>query len=119
MNAAWYPAEAIMLAIGATVKADPAPKPAAVSPAASPRWSGNHFIARPMAVPYTMPAPIPATAYERYRAVSDSALPAPTQPRPANTPPSITSSLGPNVSTSQPSKGTSHVSRSTKTVKVT
>src|SRR6266446_3859613 len=64
MNAAWYPAEAIMLAMGATVKADPAPKPAAVSPAANPRWSGNHFMARPIAVPYTMPAPIPATASE-------------------------------------------------------
>src|SRR5713226_704193 len=62
MKVAWYPAEVIMLAMGATVNADPAPKPAAVNPAASPRWSGNHLSALPMAVPYTMPAPSPATA---------------------------------------------------------
>ena len=36
-----------MLAIGITVSAEPAPKPAAVSPAASPRRSGNHFSALP------------------------------------------------------------------------
>ena len=40
-----------MLAIGATVKAEPAPNPAAVRPAASPRWSGNHLSALPTAVP--------------------------------------------------------------------
>ena len=51
--------------------------------------------------------------------MSDSALPLPTQPRPAQTPPIITSSLGPNRSTSHPSNGTSQVSRRTKTVKVT
>jgi len=62
MKVAWYPAEVIILAMGATVNADPAPKPAAVNPAASPRWSGNHLRALPMAVPYTMPAPSPATA---------------------------------------------------------
>jgi hypothetical protein len=62
MNACWYPEVAIMFAMGDTVKAEPAPKPAAVRPAASPRWSGNHFIALPMAVPYTMPAPRPASA---------------------------------------------------------
>src|SRR5712692_5804469 len=108
-----------MLAMGATVNADPAPKPAAVSPAASPRWSGNHFSALPIAVPYTTPAPRPANAYEPYRAVSDSAFPLPTQPSPARTPPSITRSLGPNLSTSHPSNGTSQVSSRTNTVNVT
>src|SRR5438876_1011011 len=38
------------------VSADPAPKPAAVSPAARPRRSGNHLRALPMQVPYTAPA---------------------------------------------------------------
>jgi hypothetical protein len=33
--------------IGATVSAEPAPKPAAVMPAARPRLSGNHFSALP------------------------------------------------------------------------
>ena len=51
MNAVWYPARSIRLAMGATVSADPAPNPAAVMPAASPRWSGNHLSALPMAVP--------------------------------------------------------------------
>src|SRR5260370_5852667 len=37
MNVAWYPSDAIMLDMGKTVRADPAPKPAAVSPAANPR----------------------------------------------------------------------------------
>jgi hypothetical protein len=37
MKACWYPAELIMFAIGATVRAEPAPNPAAVRPAASPR----------------------------------------------------------------------------------
>ena len=40
-----------MLAIGETVNAEPAPNPAAVRPAARPRWSGNHFSALPTAVP--------------------------------------------------------------------
>jgi hypothetical protein len=44
------------------VSADPAPKPAAVRPAARPRRSGNHFSACPMHVPYIAPAPIPPTA---------------------------------------------------------
>jgi hypothetical protein len=47
------------LAIGATVSADPAPKPAAVNPAARPRRSGNHLSEFPTAVPYTAPAPVP------------------------------------------------------------
>ena len=46
--------------IGTTVSAEPAPKPAAVMPAARPRLSGNHFSALPMQVPYTPPAPMPA-----------------------------------------------------------
>ena len=45
-----------------TVKADPAPKPAAVKPAASPRRSENHFRALPMQVPLTAP---PDTADRR------------------------------------------------------
>ncbi len=48
-----------MLAIGTTVSAAPAPKPAAVAPAARPRRSGNHFSALPTQVPYTAPAPMP------------------------------------------------------------
>src|SRR5215472_11048923 len=59
MKVAWNPAELIMLKMGITVSAEPAPKPAAVNPAASPRCSGNHFKALPIAVPYTIPAPIP------------------------------------------------------------
>ncbi len=49
-----------MFAIGITVTAAPAPKPAAVKPAASPRLSGNHLSAVPTQVPYTQPAPMPA-----------------------------------------------------------
>src|SRR5262245_36963525 len=45
--------------MGSTVKAEPAPNPAAVNPAASPRRSGNHLRALSVAVPYTMPAPRP------------------------------------------------------------
>ena len=41
----------IMLAMGITVSAEPAPKPAAVSPAARPRRSGNHFSALPTEAP--------------------------------------------------------------------
>src|SRR5205823_13253985 len=54
-----YPALLIMAAIGMTVSAEPAPNPAAVSPAASPRRPGNHFTALPIHVPYTAPAPMP------------------------------------------------------------
>ncbi|SAL81544.1 hypothetical protein AWB66_06434 [Caballeronia telluris] len=50
-----------MFAIGITVTAAPAPKPAAVRPAARPRLSGNHLSALPTHVPYTHPAPMPAT----------------------------------------------------------
>jgi len=51
-----------MLAIGMIVKAEPAPKPAAVRPAARPRRSGNQRRALPMQVPYTPPAPMPPSA---------------------------------------------------------
>jgi len=37
--------------IGTTVAAAPAPNPAAVSPAANPRRSANHFSALPTHVP--------------------------------------------------------------------
>jgi hypothetical protein len=37
--------------IGTIVSAEPAPKPAAVRPAARPRRSGNHFSALPTQVP--------------------------------------------------------------------
>src|SRR5438067_429308 len=73
----------------------------------------------PIAVPYTTPAPRPAIAYDRYNTVSVSARPLPIQPRPAHRPPIATRSFGPNLSTSHPSNGTSHVSSSTKTVNVT
>src|SRR3954462_4427232 len=54
-----------------------------------------------------------------YSSVSDPARPLATQPNPASRPPMSTRSLGPNRSTSCPSKGTSQVSSSTNTVKVT
>ncbi len=37
--------------MGSTVNAEPSPKPAAVSPAASPRRSVNHLSELPTAVP--------------------------------------------------------------------
>ena len=43
-KAASYPLDLIMLEIGTTVRADPAPKPAAVKPAARPARSGNHLV---------------------------------------------------------------------------
>src|ERR1700748_1406466 len=54
-----------------------------------------------------------------YSSVSEPAHPLATQPNPASRPPMRTRSFGPNRSTRCPSKGTSQVSRSTKTVKVT
>jgi hypothetical protein len=50
-NAASKPLDEIMLAIGTTVSAEPAPKPAAVRPAARPRRSGNHLSALPTEAP--------------------------------------------------------------------
>src|SRR5215471_5455408 len=45
------PDEWIMLAMGTMVRATPAPYEPATRPAASPRRSGNHFIATPMQPP--------------------------------------------------------------------
>src|SRR4051794_30173690 len=50
-NADWKPLFLIIEMIGTTVRAEPAPKPAAVIPAAKPRRPGNHFSALPMQVP--------------------------------------------------------------------
>src|ERR1700687_3353814 len=98
-----------MLAIGMIVSAEPAPKPAAVRPAARPRLSGNHFKALPTAVPYTMPAPTPPTAIPTYSIHRSLAVEFKTHDRPTRTPPIATSSLGPNRSTRYPSNGTSQV----------
>src|SRR5579864_943701 len=99
-----------MLAIGITVTAAPAPKPAAVRPAARPRRSGNHFNALPTHVPYTPPAPIPAMTADTYSIGKVVAYELMTHARPAHTAPPATTGRGPNLSTSQPSTGTSHVS---------
>src|SRR5580698_6932092 len=99
-----------MLAIGITVIAAPAPKPAAVNPAARPRRSGNHFNALPTHVPYTPPAPIPAITEAVYSSASDVAQEYITHAMPAHNAPQATTGRGPNLSTSQPSTGTSHVS---------
>ena len=64
-NVVSYPCALIMLAIGNTVSADPAPNPIAVIPAASPRRSGNHLSALPTHAPYTAPAPMPPTTAPR------------------------------------------------------
>ena len=60
------------LTIGTTVAAAPAPKPAAVNPAASPRRSANHFSALPTHVPYTAPAPTPDDRRATYSIGSES-----------------------------------------------
>src|SRR6476620_8295516 len=105
-----------MAEIGTMVTAEPAPKPAAVKPAAKPRRSGNHFNALPTHVPYTAPAPIPLTTAAKYNIGRESANELMNQPRPHNTPPTITTGRGPNLSTNQPSIGTNHVSVKTKIV---
>src|ERR1700757_4298448 len=105
-----------MLAIGITVTAAPAPKPAAVKPAARPRLSGNHLSAMPTQVPYTQPAPIPAMTDATYRGERLVAWALMPQPSPAHSAPPITTGRGPNLSTSQPSTGTSHVSVTMKVV---
>src|ERR1700754_442142 len=96
-----------MLAIGTTVSAAPAPKPAAVRPAARPRRSGNHFSALPTQVPYTQPAPTPEINAAIYSTGSVGAYASRIQPRPAQIAPPITTGRGPKRSTSQPSIGTS------------
>src|SRR5213076_2695417 len=94
--------------IGMMVAAEPAPKPAAVKPAAKPRRSGNHFRAVPTQVPYTAPAPMPLIAAAIYSVVSEPAKEFITQPRPHSRPPNSTTGRGPHLSTAQPSIGTSH-----------
>src|SRR5579864_1460104 len=108
-----------MLAIGMTVSAAPAPKPAAVSPAARPRLSGNHLRALPTQVPYTAPAPMPPTTAEKYSTPRDVAYEFMTQDKPARIPPTSTTGRGPNRSINQPSTGTSQVSQSTNTENAT
>src|SRR5262245_57253969 len=105
--------------IGTTVAAAPAPKPAAVSPAASPRLSANHLSALPTHVPYTAPAPTPAIAATTYSIVSECPNGFSVHDRATTTPPNITTIRGPNRSTNHPSMGTSHVSVATKIVNAT
>src|ERR1700729_3091752 len=89
-----------------------------VSPTHKPRWSGNVFGALPIAPPYTIPAPIPPTPYQKYRVLIVSARPDPTQPSPTRTAPTPSMNLGPIRSTKYPSNGTSQVSSATNKVKV-
>src|SRR5580765_8377880 len=89
---------------------EPAPNPAAITPAARPRLSGNHFNATPMHPQYTMAAPTPATAYEAYNVVSDCACPNPAQPSPHMTPAMVIRTLGPRLSIIQPHSDMAQVS---------
>src|SRR5919197_5331799 len=102
--------------MGYTVAAAPAPKPAAVSPAASPRRSANHFNALPTHVPYTAPAPTPDIAAARYSIGSELANELSAHAIATTPPPNMTTMRGPKRSTNQPSTGTSHVSVATKIV---
>src|SRR5665213_3522573 len=108
-----------MFESGITVTAAPAPNPAEVKPAAKPRRPANHFSAFPMHVPYTIPAPTPATTAPAYNTVSEWAFASITHAIPERTPPVATMTRGPYLSTSAASNGTSHVSTSTKIVKET
>ncbi len=72
-----------------------------------------------MHVPYTHPAPMPATTAPRYSTGSDCAAASMSQAAPTITPPNTTTSRGPKRSTSQPSTGTSHVSVRTNIVNAT
>src|SRR5207237_6204122 len=105
--------------IGTTVAAAPAPKPAAVSPAAKPRRSANHLSALPTHVPYTAPAPTPDSVAARYSIGSDAAYEFSVHAHATTMPPNITTMRGPNRSTNHPSTGTSHVSVATKIVNAT
>src|SRR6266850_5001999 len=109
----------MVLMIGTTVAAAPAPKPPAVKPAASPRRSANHFSALPTQVPYTQPAPMPDMIAATYSMGSDVATLFRPQPMATITPPIMTTTFGPNLSTNQPSIGISQVSASTKTLNAT
>src|ERR1700709_486297 len=108
-----------MCEIGPTVAADPAPKPAAVMPAAKPRRVGNHFSALPTQVPYTAPAPTPPIAAARYRSGKDEATEFRAHAIAHNKPPATTTGRGPYLSTRYPSIGTSQVSVTTKIVNAT
>ncbi|MCY1310263.1 hypothetical protein D9M68_976430 [compost metagenome] len=88
-----------MLAMGTTVSAEPAPNPAAVIPAASPRRLGNHFSALPTQVPYTAPAPRPPIAAATYSMGSDDAIELRAQAMAHSKPPPTTTGRGPYLST--------------------
>src|SRR5580698_7144126 len=103
--------------MGITVAAVPAPKPAAVRPAARPRRSGNHLSALPTQVPYTAPAPIPDKAAATYNSHNEPATEFRAQAQATKTPPKATTTRGPNRSTNHPSIGTSHVSVAMKMLK--
>ena len=105
-----------MLATGMTVTAAPAPKPAAVAPAARPRLSGNHFSELPEQVPYTAPAPAPVRIWAKYRNPKLEALEQRIQPMVLKMAPKIMTGRGPNLSTPHPSRGTSQVSKNRKMV---
>ncbi|HEY6237329.1 MAG TPA: hypothetical protein VIW69_19665 [Candidatus Elarobacter sp.] len=106
----------IMTVNGITVTAAPAPNPADVRPAAKPRRPANHLSALPMHVPYTMPAPTPATTPPVYSIAKLCAFASITHAMPASSPPIATMIRGPYLSTSAASNGTSQVSTTTKIV---
>src|SRR5262245_57638114 len=105
--------------MGSTVKAEPAPNPAAVNPAASPMRSGNHLRPLPVAVPYTMPASRPpaiAPTYNHARVLAHELI---TQASPTMIPPKPTINVGPKRSTRYASNDTNQVSVSTNKVNAT
>src|ERR1700722_17067039 len=108
-----------MVPIGPMVSAAPAPKPAAVMPAAKPRLPGNHFSALPTQVPYTHPVPMPPSAAPKYSMGKELATEFSAQADPTNSAPANTTQRGPNRSTKYPSTGISHVSMSTNKVTAT
>src|ERR1700682_3549982 len=114
-----YPDELIILEIGRTVSAAPAPKPAAVTPAASPRRPGNHFSALPTQVPYTEPVPMPPIAAPTYSIESEFATEFKTQASALSTAQPGPPTRGPYRSTRSPTTATSHVSTRTKIVNAT
>src|SRR3981189_663347 len=98
------------------VTAAPAPKPAIVRPAANPRRSGNHLSALPIVVLHIALAPMPLTTAAAYNSARELAWEFRSHPNPTPNPPIAAPALGPNVSTNQPSAGTSQVSVTTKIV---
>src|SRR5262245_16697381 len=105
--------------IGTTVAAAPAPRPAAVSPAASPRRAADPFSALPTQGPDTAPAPIAESVAPRYSIGSELANELSVHASATTMPPIMTTIRGPNLSTNQPSTGTSQVSVATKIVNAT